>query len=367
MSKVVVGLSGGVDSAVAALLLKQQGHTVTAVFMKNWDEDDDAGYCPAAADLADAREIAVRLDIELATVSFSAEYWNRVFTHFLDEYAAGRTPSPDIICNREIKFRAFLDHALAAGADYIATGHYARIARSPAVRLLRGNDARKDQTYFLHTLTQAQLNRSLFPLGDLRKAEVRRLAREAGFPNHDKKDSTGICFIGERRFDEFLARYLQKNPGEIRTLDGTVVGEHTGLMFYTIGQRQGLGIGGRHGGSGEPWYVIGKDLAHNLLVVGQGVDHPALFRRGLRASSLHWISGQAPSPPFVCAARIRHQQPLQECTLVAMTAREACVEFAQPQRAITAGQSVVCYSGDECLGGGIIEAAWNPEDGCRDC
>jgi len=357
MSKVIVGLSGGVDSAVAALLLKQQGHAVTAVFMKNWDEDDEAGYCPAAEDLADARDIAARLDIELATVSFSAEYWSRVFTHFLDEYAAGRTPSPDIICNREIKFRAFLDHALAAGADYIATGHYARIARIPAVRLLQGLDTHKDQTYFLHTLTQAQLGRSLFPLGNLRKPEVRQLAREAGFPNHDKKDSTGICFIGERRFDAFLARYLKKNPGEIRTLDGTVVGEHTGVMFYTLGQRQGLGIGGRHGGSGKPWYVIDKDMVHNILVVAQGVDHPALFKQGLRASSLHWISGQAPSPPFVCTARIRHQQPLQACTLMSLTGQEGSVVFAQPQRAITPGQSVVFYSGEECLGGGIIKAA----------
>jgi len=360
MSKVVVGLSGGVDSAVAALLLKQQGHAVSAVFMKNWDEDDEAGFCPAAADLADAREIATRLDIELTSVSFSAQYWNRVFRHFLDEYAAGRTPSPDIICNREIKFRAFLDYALDAGADYIATGHYARIARTPVVRLLKGLDVRKDQTYFLHTLTQAQLSRSLFPLGALEKSEVRRLARAAGFRNHGKKDSTGICFIGERRFDEFLARYLQKNPGEIRTLDGSVIGEHSGLMFYTIGQRQGLGIGGRHGGSGEPWDVIDKDLAHNILIVAQGVDHPALFKRGLRASRLHWISGQAPALPFACAARIRHQQPVQDCTLVNIKDQEAVVEFAQPQRAITAGQSVVFYSGDECLGGGIIEAALEP-------
>jgi tRNA-specific 2-thiouridylase len=357
MSKVIVGLSGGVDSAVAALLLRQQGHAVAAVFMKNWDEDDEAGYCPAAADLEDAREVAARLDIELTTVSFSAEYWNRVFRYFLDEYAAGRTPSPDIICNREIKFRAFLDHALAAGADYIATGHYARIARTPSVRLLQGLDVRKDQTYFLHTLTQAQLGHSLFPLGALEKPEVRRLAREAGFSNYEKKDSTGICFIGERRFDEFLARYLQKNPGEIRTLDGTVIGEHAGLMFYTIGQRQGLGIGGRHGGSGEPWYVIDKDVARNILIVAQGVNHPALFKRGLRASRLHWISGQAPSPPFVCMARIRHQQPLQACTLVSISGTDGSVEFERPQRAITAGQSVVFYSGDECLGGGIIEAA----------
>lgn len=354
-SKVVVGLSGGVDSAVAALLLKRQGYAVAGVFMKNWDEDDTQDYCPAAADLADAREIAARLDIELSTVSFSAQYWNRVFRHFLDEYAAGRTPSPDIICNREIKFRAFLDHALAAGADHIATGHYARIERQPVLRLLKGVDVRKDQTYFLHTLDRAQLRRSLFPLGELAKPAVRRLAREAGLPVHAKKDSTGICFIGERRFSEFLARYLQKNPGEIHTLDGSVIGEHAGLMFYTIGQRHGLGIGGRHGGSGEPWYVVDKDPACNILVVAQGGEHPALYRRGLRAGQLHWIAGQAPVPPFHCGARIRHQQPVQACTVLTITGREAVVEFASPQRAITPGQSVVFYAGEECLGGGIIE------------
>jgi len=357
MSKVIIGLSGGVDSAVAALLLRQQGHAVAAVFMKNWDEDDEAGYCPAAEDLADAREIAERLDIELSTVSFSAEYWNRVFRHFLDEYAAGRTPSPDIICNREIKFRAFLDHALAAGADYIATGHYARIVSIPVIRLLKGVDVRKDQTYFLHTLTQEQLSRSLFPLGELEKTEVRRLAREAGFPVHDKKDSTGICFIGERRFNDFLVRYLKKNPGQIRTPDGTVVGEHAGLMFYTIGQRQGLGIGGRHDSTGEPWYVAGKDLDSNTLIVVQGGKHPALYRRCLRASHLHWISEQTPATPFSCTARIRHQQAVQECTVSTGGDREGKVDFERLQRAITPGQSVVFYSGEDCLGGGIIETA----------
>jgi len=357
VSKVIVGLSGGVDSAVAALLLKRQGHDVAAVFMKNWDEDDDADFCPAAADLADARDIAARLDIELGTVSFSAQYWNRVFRNFLDEYAAGRTPSPDIVCNREIKFRAFLDYALASGADCIATGHYARIARSPGIRLLMGVDARKDQTYFLHTLTREQLSRSLFPLGGLEKREVRRLALEAGFPVHAKKDSTGICFIGERRFSDFLGRYLQENPGEIRTPEGSIVGEHAGLMFYTIGQRQGLGIGGRHGGSGEPWYVAGKDLERNILIVVQGTHHPALFHRGLRAGRLHWIAGQPPVMPLRCSARIRHQQPVQACTLDSGDAVTGVVGFEQPQRAITPGQSVVFYAGEECLGGGIIEAA----------
>jgi tRNA-specific 2-thiouridylase len=361
MSRLVVGLSGGVDSAVAALLLKQQGHDVSAVFMKNWDEDDEAGYCPAEQDLADARFVADRLDIELHTTSFSAEYWDRVFRHFLDEYQAGRTPSPDIICNREIKFRAFLDHALKLGADFIATGHYARIEKDPRIRLLAGIDTDKDQTYFLHTLSQQQLGKSLFPLGDMLKPDVRKLARDAGFPVHDKKDSTGICFIGERRFSEFLARYLQKNPGEIRTAEDEVIGTHDGLMFYTIGQRQGLGIGGRKTSTGEPWYVAGKETGPNILRVVQGVNHPALFRQALRASQLHWISAEAPPASMNCRARIRHQQPLQACT-VHIDQQGACiVRFEQPQRAIAPGQSVVFYDDDECLGGGIIEEGLTSE------
>jgi tRNA-specific 2-thiouridylase len=357
MSNVMVGLSGGVDSAVAALILKQQGHNVVATFMKNWDEDDEEGYCPAAEDLADARAIADRLDIELHTVSFSAEYWQRVFAHFLDEYKAGRTPSPDIVCNREIKFRAFLDYAAGLGADIIATGHYARIDYTSRVRLLKGIDTRKDQTYFLHTLTREQLLRSLFPLGGLTKTAVRRLAEKEGFSNHAKKDSTGICFIGERRFSEFLARYMKKNPGDIRTLDNKTIGQHDGLMFYTIGQRQGLGIGGHRGGSGEPWYVVHKDMEHNILTVAQGVNHPALFSPGLRASQLHWISGAYPEFSFECTARIRHQQPVQACTLDISMGQECTVRFKTPQRAITPGQSVVFYQGEECLGGAIIEAA----------
>lgn len=357
MSKVIVGLSGGVDSAVAALLLREQGHELAAVFMKNWDEDDTADYCPAAQDLDDARAVAASLDIELHTVSFSAEYWDRVFRHFLDEYQAGRTPSPDIVCNREIKFRAFLDYATDLGADCIATGHYARIARSPAVQLLKGVDDRKDQTYFLHTLSQAQLARSLFPLGGLAKPAVRALARDAGFANHAKKDSTGICFIGERRFSEFLAHYLRKNPGEIRTLEDRVIGTHDGLMFYTIGQRQGLGIGGRSDASGEPWYVVAKDTGRNTLYVAQGVNHPALFKPGLRASQLHWIAGEPPSMPCLCEARIRHQQAVQPCTLELTAANDCIVRFREPQRAVTPGQSVVCYQGEVCLGGGVIETA----------
>jgi len=355
MSSVIVGLSGGVDSAVAALLLKQQGHDVAAVFMKNWDEDDDKDYCPAAADLEDARAIADQLDIALHTVSFSVEYWNRVFAHFLAEYEAGRTPSPDIICNREIKFRAFLDHATTLGAEYIATGHYARIERHPEVRLLCGLDRDKDQTYFLHTLDRTQLARSLFPLGELHKQEVRDMARAAGFRVHDKKDSTGICFIGERRFSTFLAEYIKKNPGEIRTHEDEVIGQHAGLMFYTIGQRQGLGIGGRRNASGEPWYVTGKELDRNILRVAQGVNHPALFSSGLQAASLHWISGVSPAGEFSCSARIRHQQPLQDCS-VTVTGPHSCrVLFREPQRAVTPGQSVVFYNGDECLGGAVID------------
>ncbi|MEZ5540626.1 MAG: tRNA 2-thiouridine(34) synthase MnmA [Pseudomonadota bacterium] len=357
MSRVVVGLSGGVDSAVAALLLLEQGHDVSAVFMKNWDDDDDTDFCPAAQDLADARAVAARLGIGLEAVSFSAAYWHRVFAVFLEECAAGRTPSPDIVCNREIKFRAFLDHALGLGADYIATGHYARIEHAPAVRLLMGADAHKDQTYFLHTLDREQLSRSLFPLGTLHKHQVRAMARHAGFANHAKKDSTGICFIGERRFSAFLSRYLQSAPGDIRTLDDRVIGRHRGLAFYTIGQRQGLGIGGLRESSGAPWYVAGKDLERGILYVVQGSDHPALYSPGLLGSHTHWIAGAAPAPAFECTARIRHQQPVQACR-VQTDATAACrVTFHRPQRAIAPGQSVVFYAGDECLGGAIIERA----------
>jgi tRNA-specific 2-thiouridylase len=357
MSRVVIGLSGGVDSAVAALLLKQAGHQLTAVFMKNWDDDDDQAYCPAKQDLLDARNICERLDIELQSVSFSAEYWNRVFRHFLDEYQAGRTPNPDILCNQEIKFRAFLDYALAHGADVIATGHYARIERDTTTRLLRAADGNKDQTYFLHTLNQSQLEHSLFPIGDLEKTVVRELAAQAGFRNHDKKDSTGICFIGERKFRDFLERYLPRQPGEIRSLDDEVIGHHRGLMFYTIGQREGLGIGGRKGSDGNPWYVAGKDTGRNILRVVQGVNHPALFNRRLRTGRLHWIAGSAPSQPLACTARIRYRQPDQYCLVTQDPEGSGIVEFREPQRAVTPGQSVVFYDGEVCLGGGVIEKA----------
>lgn len=351
--RIMVGLSGGVDSAVAALLLQQQGYTVEGLFMKNWEEDDTEEYCTAAEDLRDAQAVAAKLDIPLHTVNFSAEYWDRVFEHFLHEYRAGRTPNPDILCNREIKFRAFLDHALGLGADYIATGHYARIRREPTVQLHKGRDPNKDQSYFLYLLDQSQLGHALFPLGDLEKSQVRRLAREAGFANHAKKDSTGICFIGERKFRDFLARYVPAQPGAIESVDGMPLGRHQGLMYYTLGQRQGLEIGGVSGHAEQPWYVTAKDLARNVLVVAQGHDHPALFGSELRATQLHWIEGTVPDLPLDCAAKIRYRQPQQTCRVMNEDGQwRVC--FAQPQRAITPGQSVVFYRGEQCLGGGII-------------
>lgn len=354
-TRVIVGLSGGVDSSVAALRLLQQGYAVEGLFMKNWEEDDDENYCAAAEDLADARAVADRLGIHLHTVNFASEYWDRVFAYFLDEYRAGRTPNPDVLCNREIKFKAFLDYALDLGADNIATGHYADVACSAgSCSLLRAADDNKDQTYFLYMLGQRALRHTLFPLADLDKPTVRALAREAGFSNHKKKDSTGVCFIGERRFSEFLARYLPANPGEIVSADGQPIGQHGGLMYYTLGQRQGLGIGGVAGAPDEPWYVVDKDLAENRLVVAQGHDHPRLLRNRLRASQLHWIGGQPPPPGKHLHARCRHRQPLQACT-ISVDGDRLEVEFERPQRAITPGQSVVLYDERKCLGGAIID------------
>jgi tRNA-specific 2-thiouridylase len=358
--KVIIGMSGGVDSSVAALLLQQQGWDVEGLFMKNWEEDDTAGYCSAAEDLRDAEAVASRLGIPLHSVNFSAEYWDRVFEHFLSEYRAGRTPNPDVLCNREIKFRAFLDHALELGASRIATGHYARIGKEKVdTRLLLAADGDKDQTYFLYLLDQQQLTHALFPLGDLTKDEVRRLAREAGFPNHEKKDSTGICFIGERKFRDFLNRYLPANPGPIETPEGERLGEHQGLMYYTIGQRKGLGIGGVAGVDEIPWFVVAKELERNTLIVAQGHDHPMLLMEGLEGSQAHWICGRPPSSPLHCAARIRHRQPLQECTLELLEQDRCRVNFEQPQRAVTPGQSIVFYLDDECLGGAIIEQGFS--------
>jgi len=352
-----VGLSGGVDSAVAARLLIEQGYQVEGLFMKNWEEDDLPGHCSAAEDLADAKAVAERLGIELRTVNFSAEYWDRVFEHFLSEYRALRTPNPDVLCNREIKFNAFLDYARDLGADWIATGHYARVTRDASGHHLRlCKDANKDQTYFLHLLDQAQLERALFPLADLTKAEVRDLARRLGLANAEKKDSTGICFIGERRFASFLARWLPRTPGPILTPEGEIIGEHRGLAWHTIGQRQGLGIGGVAGAGEAPWFVAAKDPIRNAVIAVQGRDHPLLYSEALTGEQIHWIRGEPPgAAPFRCLCRLRHRQPLQPCTLVEYDSDQCRVRFDVPQRAITPGQSAVFYHGDECLGGCVIQ------------
>ncbi len=354
-ARVIVGMSGGVDSSVAALLLAQEGHAVSGLFMKNWEGDDREDYCAAEEDYRDARAVCAELEIALHGVNFAREYWDRVFSHFLDEYRAGRTPNPDILCNKEIKFRAFLDHALGLGADYIATGHYARRdCQAGRWRLLKGRDPGKDQSYFLYTLGQAQLARTLFPVGELEKPAVRRLAAEHGLITSTKKDSTGICFIGERDFRGFLARYLPARPGEMRTPEGELIGHHDGLMYYTLGQRQGLGIGGRAGAGETPWYVIGKDLATNVLLVGQGHDHPLLFSQWLEAADLHWVAGEAPALPLRCRAKTRYRQPDQDCTVAAGEDGRVRVSFDVPQRAVTPGQAVVFYDGEVCLGGGTI-------------
>jgi len=356
--RVIVGMSGGVDSSVAALLLKQQGYEVAGLFMKNWEDDDTAEYCAAREDLVDAVAVTERIGIDIDVVNFSAEYKERVFGDFLREYRTGRTPNPDVLCNAEIKFKAFLDHALGLGADFIATGHYAQVRETDGLhQLLKAEDGTKDQSYFLYRLNQPQLARTLFPLGKLYKRDVREIARREGLPNHDKKDSTGICFIGERPFREFLNRYLPDNPGEIRTPDGKLVGRHQGLMFYTIGQRQGLGIGGSRDGAGEPWYVAAKDMRRNRLVAVQGHDHPALLADKLTASELNWISGGTPHRNWVYTAKTRYRQKDAPCALVAASAERCVIEFAESQWAITPGQSVVVYESQVCLGGGIIESS----------
>jgi tRNA-uridine 2-sulfurtransferase len=349
--RVVVGMSGGVDSSVAALLLKRQGYEVIGLFMKNWEDDDTEEYCTSKQDLIDAASVADILGIDLQAVNFSGEYRERVFKLFLAEYQAGRTPNPDVLCNAEIKFKAFLEHALGLGADWIATGHYARVREANGLfQLLKAEDGTKDQSYFLYRLNQQQLSKTIFPLGALYKRDVRKLAQQAGLPNFDKKDSTGICFIGERPFREFLGRYLPDRPGEMRTPEGTLIGQHQGLMFHTIGQRHGLGIGG----PGEPWFVAAKDIASNTLIVVQGHDHPALYRDRLLAMDLAWVGGEVPHTHWVYAAKTRYRQPDAPCSLSRVNA--ACeVEFAQPQWAVTPGQSVVIYESRVCLGGGIIE------------
>jgi tRNA-specific 2-thiouridylase len=353
-------MSGGVDSSVAALLLLDQGYEVHGVFMKNWADSYTAGYCTAAEDLEDAQAVCDTLNIPLHKVNFTAQYREQVFNHFLQEYQRGRTPNPDVLCNKEIKFKVFLKHARLLGANFMATGHYARrVHDGTCWHLLKGLDKGKDQSYFLYLLEQRQLESVLFPIGELTKPQVRDIAAAAGLVTHAKKSSTGICFIGERKFRPFLNRYLPAQPGEMHTLDGKVVGHHRGLMFYTLGQRQGLGIGGRSGGIDQPWYVVGKDLDQNALIVTQGRDHPSLFHRRLRASQLHWISGPAPALPLSCRAKTRYRQDERTCTIEALGEETCQVLFCEPQRAITPGQSVVFYQGDECLGGGVIDESFD--------
>lgn len=358
--KVIVGMSGGVDSSVAAHILVEQGFKVEGLFMKNWDEDDHTEYCTAKEDLADAQQVCDKIGIPLHTANFASDYWENVFEHFLSEYKAGRTPNPDILCNREIKFKVFLEYAQMLNADFIATGHYVRRGMiNGKTSLNKGLDNSKDQSYFLYAVNEAAFNQSLFPLGNLEKTQVREIAERQGFVNSRKKDSTGICFIGERRFNDFLKQYLPAQPGKMVTPEGQYMGEHQGLMFYTLGQRQGLGIGGIKDGSDEPWYSLEKDLDNNILIVGQGANHPLLFTDNLCASEMHWINGSPGVGSVVtCTAKTRYRQPDQICTVKVTDADECQVSFEEQQRAVTPGQSVVFYQDDRCLGGGIIKTAW---------
>ncbi len=354
--KVVVGMSGGVDSSVAAYLLKQQGYDVIGVFMKNWEEDDTDDYCAAAEDMADAQSIADKLNIPFKTINFAVEYWDRVFEYFLEEYRSGRTPNPDIMCNKEIKFKAFLDYAKILGADFIATGHYARVEHNEDTSvMLRGLDNNKDQTYFLYTLQQQQLNKTLFPVGEYQKSEVRKIAQEQGFVTATKKDSTGICFIGERKFKDFLQQYLPAKPGNIEDGHGNVIGQHAGLMYHTLGQRKGIGIGGMHNASEEPWYAVEKDMNRNVLIVGQGHEHPLLLSKALIASQLHWVEPDKLPTSFRCTAKCRYRQQDFGCHVEQLDEQNWKVTFDEPERAVTPGQSVVFYENAQCLGGGIID------------
>ncbi len=354
--KVVVGMSGGVDSSVSAYLLKEQGYDVVGLFMKNWEEDDTDTYCSAAVDLADARAVCDKIGIELKTINFAAEYWDRVFENFLSEYNAGRTPNPDILCNKEIKFKAFLDYALEdLSADFIATGHYVRRTFDAKPKLLRGTDPNKDQSYFLYTLSHEQIGHSLFPVGDICKPRVREIAASLGLATAAKKDSTGICFIGEKRFNEFLSRFLPSKKGKIETVDGKVIGEHDGLMYHTLGQRKGLRIGGTKEGTDEPWYVVDKDLQRNVLIVAQGHNHPRLMSKGLIASTLCFTNREAMSERD-CTVKTRYRQADIKCHVTPIDEDHLQIMFAEPVAAVTPGQSAVLYDGEECLGGGIIES-----------
>ncbi|WP_093329096.1 tRNA 2-thiouridine(34) synthase MnmA [Thalassotalea agarivorans] len=355
--RVIVGMSGGVDSSVSAYLLQQQGYQVEGLFMKNWEEDDTDEYCAAAVDLEDAQKVCEKLGIKLHTINFATEYWDNVFEYFLEEYKAGRTPNPDIMCNKEIKFKAFLEFACEdLGADYIATGHYVqRELRDGHWKMIRGDDNNKDQSYFLYTLDEKQLGQTLFPVGHIEKPIVRQIAEQAGLVTADKKDSTGICFIGERKFKDFLAQYLPAQPGKIESAEGEVVGEHDGLMYHTLGQRKGLRIGGLANAGEEPWYVVEKDLKRNVLIVGQGNKHPRLFSKGLVANQLHWVDRLELEDDIKCTVKTRYRQQDVACTVSPLDNGEYKVMFDQDQAAVTPGQSVVFYQGDVCLGGGIID------------
>ena len=362
-TRVVVGMSGGVDSSVTALLLKEQGYDVIGIFMKNWDDTDELGYCTATEDYKDVALVANQIGIPYYSVNFEKEYHDRVFSYFLEEYKKGRTPNPDVMCNKEIKFKAFLDYAMELGADYVATGHYARVVRDEdgKAHLLRGKDSNKDQTYFLSQLSQEQLSKAMFPLGEIEKSEVREIAEKANLATAKKKDSTGICFIGERDFKDFLMNYLPAKSGEMQTLDGEVVGKHDGLMYYTIGQRKGLGIGGSKDGTNEPWFAIGKNLEENVLYVGQGYENDHLYADTLEASDF-LFTGDAEELPreFRSMAQFRYRQKAVPVTVyLDETRTKARVVFDEAARAITPGQAIVLYDGDECLGGGIIDAAYS--------
>ncbi|NVK22648.1 MAG: tRNA 2-thiouridine(34) synthase MnmA [Kangiellaceae bacterium] len=355
--RVIVGMSGGVDSSVSAYLLQQQGYQVEGLFMKNWEEDDTDEYCSAAEDLADAQAVCDKLGIKLRTVNFAAEYWDNVFEYFLEEYKAGRTPNPDIMCNKEIKFKAFLDFAQHLGADYIATGHYVRRGEKDGkATLMRGLDNNKDQSYFLYAVSHDKIAKTLFPVGELEKPEVRRIAEEQDLVTAKKKDSTGICFIGERKFTDFLQQYLPAQPGDIETPEGQVVGRHNGLMYHTLGQRKGLGIGGLPDAPEEPWFTLEKDLERNVLIVGQGHEHPLLMSQALVADKLDWVAGAAPSDNFKCTAKVRYRQQDVSCNVSQLDEQKWLVTFDEKQRAVTPGQSVVFYQDDICLGGGIIKS-----------